>query len=136
MRATIDAAGRIVVPKALREQLGFGAGTELELDAVDGRLVVACPSRVRAEYGPHAARFGPRDSDSLSADQVRTLTERERRDRRHQGGHRGALDRHEQHDGLVALEARARRRMLLTLDRRAQDTYRRLGVRFEPVAGP
>lgn len=38
------------------------------------------------------------------------------------------------YDGLVALEARAHDRTLLTLDRRAQATYLRLGARFEVVA--
>jgi hypothetical protein len=32
------------------------------------------------------------------------------------------------YDGLVALEARAHGRVLLSLDMRAQETYRRLGV--------
>jgi hypothetical protein len=32
------------------------------------------------------------------------------------------------YDGLVGLEARAHGRILLSLDRRAQETYRRLGV--------
>ena len=40
MRTTIDAAGRIVVPKSLREQLGFAPGAELEVEAVDGQLEV------------------------------------------------------------------------------------------------
>jgi AbrB family looped-hinge helix DNA binding protein len=44
MIATIDAAGRIVVPKQLREQLGFTAGQRLELSAVDGRLEVEHPT--------------------------------------------------------------------------------------------
>jgi toxin FitB len=39
------------------------------------------------------------------------------------------------YDGLVALEAKAHRLTLLTLDRRAQETYRRLGAPFE-VIGP
>lgn len=37
------------------------------------------------------------------------------------------------YDGLVALEAHAHGRMLLTLDQRAQSTYQRLGVGFEPI---
>jgi hypothetical protein len=37
------------------------------------------------------------------------------------------------HDGLVALEARAHGRTLLSLDQRAQETYRRLAVPFETV---
>lgn len=37
------------------------------------------------------------------------------------------------YDGLVALEASAHERVLLTRDARAQDTYRRLGVAFRVV---
>jgi AbrB family looped-hinge helix DNA binding protein len=79
MRATIDAAGRLVVPKVLRDELGFAPGTELELAALDGRLEVALPSRVRLEQGPHGVRFAAGRGDMLSADQVRALVERERR---------------------------------------------------------
>jgi AbrB family looped-hinge helix DNA binding protein len=61
MRATIDADGRLVIPKPLRDELGFAPGTELELVAVDGRLEVTVASRV------------------LTAEQVRTLLERGRR---------------------------------------------------------
>ncbi|MDQ3850552.1 MAG: hypothetical protein M3296_08065 [Actinomycetota bacterium] len=38
------------------------------------------------------------------------------------------------YDGLVALEAHAHGRTLLTLDQRAQSTYRRLGVAFIAIA--
>lgn len=38
------------------------------------------------------------------------------------------------YDGLVALEAAAHERALLTLDARAQPTYQRLGVAFLAVA--
>lgn len=38
------------------------------------------------------------------------------------------------YDGLVALEAKASGRTLLTLDERAQSTYRRLGVAFTVIA--
>jgi len=37
------------------------------------------------------------------------------------------------YDGVVALEAHAHGEPLATLDRRAQDTYRRLGVAFEAL---
>ncbi len=79
MRATIDGAGRLVVPKALRDELGFAAGTELELEAVNGRLEVAVPCRVRVEKGPHGVRFAADAADTLSAEQVRDLLERGRR---------------------------------------------------------
>jgi AbrB family looped-hinge helix DNA binding protein len=44
MIATIDAAGRIVVPKRLREELGFTPGQQLQMSAVDGRLEVEHPT--------------------------------------------------------------------------------------------
>lgn len=79
MRTTIDAAGRIVVPKPLREQLGFAPGIELEIDAVDGRLEIVVPSRVRVEDGPQGARFVADEAAPLSAAQVRELMEQGRR---------------------------------------------------------
>ena len=79
MRATIDAAGRLVIPKPLRDQLGFSAGTELELSAVDGHLEVSMPSRVRLEDGPHGPRFVADDAEPLTAAQVRELMELGRR---------------------------------------------------------
>jgi AbrB family looped-hinge helix DNA binding protein len=79
MRTTIDAAGRVVVPKALREELGFSPGLELEVEAVDGRLEIAVPSRVRVEEGAHGPRFAADAGDVLTAEQVRLLVERGRR---------------------------------------------------------
>ncbi|MEA2423114.1 MAG: hypothetical protein QOF55_2213 [Thermoleophilaceae bacterium] len=83
MRTTIDSAGRLVVPKRIREELGFTPGTELELDAVDGRLEVIVPSRVRVEDGPRGIRFadaaGAAADRKLSARDVRELMERGRR---------------------------------------------------------
>jgi predicted nucleic acid-binding protein len=37
------------------------------------------------------------------------------------------------YDGVVALEAKAHGRVLLTLDERAQSTYQRLGAAFRPI---
>ncbi len=79
MRTTIDAAGRLVVPKQLRDQLGFDPGVELDLNAVDGRLEVAIPSRVRLEEGPHGLRFTADADEPLSAERVRELMEEGRR---------------------------------------------------------
>jgi AbrB family looped-hinge helix DNA binding protein len=79
MRTTIDKAGRLVVPKELREQLGFTPGTELDLTAVDGRLEAAVPSRVRVEDGPHGLRFSAVGDAVLTAQGVRELMERGRR---------------------------------------------------------
>lgn len=38
MNVTIDRAGRVVVPKALRDRLGLEAGTTLQISERDGRL--------------------------------------------------------------------------------------------------
>jgi AbrB family looped-hinge helix DNA binding protein len=79
MRTTIDAAGRLVVPKPLRDELGFTPDSELEVNAVDGHLEVAVPSRVHVEEGPHGVRFSADASEQLSAEQIRALMERGRR---------------------------------------------------------
>jgi AbrB family looped-hinge helix DNA binding protein len=49
MRTTIDKAGRIVVPKAMREELGLAGGQEVEITTADGEIVispVSVPKRV------------------------------------------------------------------------------------------
>jgi AbrB family looped-hinge helix DNA binding protein len=79
MRATIDLAGRLVVPKPLRDELGFVTGTELEVTVVDGHLEVSIPSRVRIDQGPHGMRFVADSDEHLDAGQVRELMERGRR---------------------------------------------------------
>lgn len=38
MRVAIDKAGRVVVPKSVRDALRLTAGAELELTVVDGRI--------------------------------------------------------------------------------------------------
>ncbi len=79
MKTTIDAAGRIVVPKALRDELGLRPGTELELEAIDGRLEMTVPSRVRVEETSQDPRFVPDGTASLDTKRVRELIERGRR---------------------------------------------------------
>ena len=79
MNARIDGAGRLVIPKALREELGFVPGAELELTIVNGALEVRVPSRVRIEDGPHGLHFVADDAPVLTDEQVRELIERSRR---------------------------------------------------------
>ena len=38
MRTTVDRFGRVVVPKSMRERLGMRAGTEIEIEEVQGQL--------------------------------------------------------------------------------------------------
>lgn len=44
MRTTIDAAGRIVIPKPLRDELDLYAGEELEVVVRDGHLEIEVPA--------------------------------------------------------------------------------------------
>jgi len=81
MRTTIDTAGRIVVPKRLREELGLSPGTELELEARDDRLEVSVPAApVRLERrGGRLVAASNRPMPRLTADDVRATLERVRR---------------------------------------------------------
>lgn len=81
MRATIDSAGRIVVPKPLRDELGLQPGQVLELEVSDGRLQVEVAPvdirLVRRRNGPVAV---PDEKlPTLTADIVRQTLERIRR---------------------------------------------------------
>ncbi len=40
MRTAIDSFGRVLIPRPLREQAAFRAGTELEVTLEDGRIVI------------------------------------------------------------------------------------------------
>jgi len=73
MRTTIDRAGRVVVPKALRDSLGLSEGSELEIDLVDGRLLIeprpVAKRVVRRKGG--AVLAAASDIPALTTDMVR-----------------------------------------------------------------
>ncbi len=53
MRIAIDSVGRLVVPKALRDELGITGATELEIEARDGVIELAVPDvSARVEQRP------------------------------------------------------------------------------------
>lgn len=81
MRVAIDAAGRIVVPKPLRDELGLTPGTELEISAVDRRLeIVVATTPMRLEEHEHGVvAVTDREMPVLTAAQVRETLERVRR---------------------------------------------------------
>jgi AbrB family looped-hinge helix DNA binding protein len=81
MKAVIDGAGRIVVPKALRQALGLSPGQPLEIRAGDGRLeieIAATPMRLK-KRGKRLVAIPERSLPPLTAEQVRDTLERIRR---------------------------------------------------------
>ena len=73
MKATIDAAGRIVVPKTLRQALGLKPGQPLEIRAGDGRLeieIASTPMRLQ-KRGKGIVAVPDTELPALTADLVR-----------------------------------------------------------------
>ena len=89
MKTTIDAAGRIVIPKKLREQAGLQPGKELEVRCRDGRIEVepAAPGYHMERRG----RFLVAVSDSATATLTREMVEETREEIR-RGRAEGALE--------------------------------------------
>lgn len=81
VKATIDAAGRIVVPKSLRLALGLQPGQLLEIRAGDGRLeieIAATPVTLQRR-GKGVVAVPETELPALTADRVRETLERVRR---------------------------------------------------------
>lgn len=81
MKTTIDAAGRIVVPKALRQALGLKPGQLMEIRAGDGRLEIEiAPTPMQLKKRGKGVVAVPADTlPPLTAEQVRETLERVRR---------------------------------------------------------
>jgi AbrB family looped-hinge helix DNA binding protein len=81
MKIAIDSVGRLVVPKALRAELGINGPTELEVVARDGviELTVAdVPARIEDRDGdPVIVTDGP--MKPLTVEDVRAAIDRVRR---------------------------------------------------------
>lgn len=81
MKATIDAAGRIVVPKSLRLALGLKPGQPLEIRAGDGRLeieIASTPMQLK-KRGKGMVAIPDEKLPELTAEMVRETLERVRR---------------------------------------------------------
>ena len=81
MKSTIDGAGRLVIPKAIRERLGLTGGQPVEIRERDGTIEIEpAPTEmklVKRKGGPVAVPAN--ELPSLTDDIVRTTLERTRR---------------------------------------------------------
>jgi AbrB family looped-hinge helix DNA binding protein len=81
MKTTIDTAGRLVIPKALRHALGLKPGQALEVHASDGKLeieIAATPMTLKRR-GKGLVAIPEVALPPLTADEVRDTLERVRR---------------------------------------------------------
>lgn len=81
MRTTIDAAGRVVIPKAIRDRLGLTAHRQIEVvDRGDHVAIAPVPAEVRvAERDGVPVLESDEPLPVLTADRVRDVLERTRR---------------------------------------------------------
>ncbi len=77
MIITIDAAGRVVIPQSVRRRLGLTAGTELEIDDVDGGVMLRPTSKVRIEIAEDGLPIirAPEGTPQMTTEDVRRLIE-------------------------------------------------------------
>lgn len=81
MRTAIDSAGRVVIPKALRDALGLSAGQPLDVVVREGRLEIApAPTPMRlVDEGEGPVAVAEVDMPPLTQEQVRDTLEQTRR---------------------------------------------------------
>jgi AbrB family looped-hinge helix DNA binding protein len=81
MKTTIDKAGRIVVPKAMRDELGLRGGTEVEISLVSGHIEIdLIPTTMRLERRDgRLVAVADREMPPLTAEMVREKLEEIRR---------------------------------------------------------
>jgi len=81
MRTTIDGAGRVVIPKPLRDELGLRGGEAIEVTVRDGRVEIEpAPTPMKLVRRKGALVAEPEASlPPLTAAEVREALERARR---------------------------------------------------------
>lgn len=80
MLTTIDRAGRVVIPKPLRDRLRLTAGTQVDIVEVDGAIEIRLPVQpVRVDRSGELPRLvAPAGTPALTVDDVRRLLDETR----------------------------------------------------------
>jgi len=80
MKTTIDAAGRVVIPKSVREAAGLEAGTEVNVDFHDGKVQIeaACQPVKLVKKGSSFVLRAPKGTPPLTVAKVNEILERVR----------------------------------------------------------
>jgi AbrB family looped-hinge helix DNA binding protein len=80
MQLSIDRAGRVVVPKRIRDELGFSPDRPLEAEVIDGRLELSVPHEpaklVEGPSGPMVAATGTPLTDEVVRRTLEAVRER------------------------------------------------------------
>jgi AbrB family looped-hinge helix DNA binding protein len=80
MRVTIDRAGRVVVPKPVRDHLGIGPNALLDLEVVNGHVELSIPDEpgriVHGRHGPVIEKTGATITDEQVRDALEAARER------------------------------------------------------------
>lgn len=81
MRTTIDAAGRLVVPKALRDAMGLVPGRAVDIVFTNGRLEIdLAPAEVHVDVDDELPLLvADEDLPALTDEQIRETLEATRR---------------------------------------------------------
>jgi AbrB family looped-hinge helix DNA binding protein len=81
MNVTIDKAGRLVVPKEIRDRLGLQAGDKLEIEDFNGKIEISKPRKERKlienEHGLLALEPDP-NATPVTVEEIREELERVR----------------------------------------------------------
>jgi AbrB family looped-hinge helix DNA binding protein len=88
-KVTIDGAGRLVLPKKIRDSLQLRAGDELDIEAADDRILLT-PSRTEGQFRKKRGVWVFRTGEPLSVETVERAREeiRDERARRNLGRER------------------------------------------------
>lgn len=80
MKTTIDKAGRLVIPRTLRDRIGLAGGGEVEIE-LDGAAIRIAPVTARGLREDAGLLVIPASGTSLTAAAVRELLDADRHGR-------------------------------------------------------